>query len=135
MKAIEVRHEYLRIALNCNIVAAQIEAVASTTAGNIGINGAQLPETSWCRSLRLQNKDAVVGQLFDLLGALGVLRRRVVELEECVGVARDVSGFHRSQRDPAELELPNVGMSTVVVGRDGVRVLRSWRQPLHGSWC
>jgi type I restriction enzyme S subunit len=42
LRAPVVRHDYLRIALNSSCVRAQIDAVASTTAGNVGINGRQL---------------------------------------------------------------------------------------------
>ncbi|TEX45705.1 MAG: hypothetical protein B7C54_11670 [Acidimicrobiales bacterium mtb01] len=42
MKAIEVSHDYLRLALNSDVVRLQVERSAATTAGNIGINGAQL---------------------------------------------------------------------------------------------
>ncbi|MEU4778502.1 restriction endonuclease subunit S [Micromonospora sp. NPDC023633] len=42
MKAISVDHDFLAIALNSAGTRRQIEGVASTTAGNIGINGAQL---------------------------------------------------------------------------------------------
>ena len=80
MKAIEVRHDYLRIALNSDVVRAQIEAVASTTAGNIGINGAQL------QSLRipvppLAEQGRIVDKFFVLLGAADDLRVRLQQRE------------------------------------------------------
>ncbi|MFF0123791.1 hypothetical protein ACFYP7_31420 [Micromonospora arida] len=42
MRAISVRHDYLRVAMGSSAVRRQIEAVAATTAGNIGINGRQV---------------------------------------------------------------------------------------------
>ncbi|GGN19890.1 hypothetical protein GCM10011609_71240 [Lentzea pudingi] len=42
MRAITVSHAYLRHVLNSRYVRRQIEGVAATTAGNIGINGKQL---------------------------------------------------------------------------------------------
>ena len=42
LRAISTDHRYLMVAMNSPLVRAQIEDVASTTAGNIGINAAQL---------------------------------------------------------------------------------------------
>lgn len=42
MRAITVSHAYLRHVLNSQFVRRQIESVATTTAGNIGINGKQI---------------------------------------------------------------------------------------------
>ncbi|WP_436757882.1 restriction endonuclease subunit S [Streptosporangium sp. V21-05] len=42
MRAIIVSHSYLRHVINSRFVRGQIESVATTTAGNIGINGKQL---------------------------------------------------------------------------------------------
>ncbi|WP_162908304.1 hypothetical protein [Allorhizocola rhizosphaerae] len=42
LRALVVSHGYLRHVINSNFVRSQIESVAATTAGNIGINGKQL---------------------------------------------------------------------------------------------
>jgi type I restriction enzyme, S subunit len=74
LKAISVDHRFLMIALNSLGTRRQIEGVASTTAGNIGINGAQLqalhiPLPPLAEQRRISER---VGILFDLCTQLEI---------------------------------------------------------------
>jgi type I restriction enzyme, S subunit len=72
IKAISVDHRFLAVALNSTVTRQQIEGAASTTAGNIGINGAQfqalhIPLPPLAEQRRIAEK---VGLLFGLCSQL-----------------------------------------------------------------
>jgi type I restriction enzyme S subunit len=72
IKALSTDHRYLMIALNSPATRAQIEDAAATTAGNIGINGAQLqdlhlPVPPYAEQVRIADR---VGHLIRLCAEL-----------------------------------------------------------------
>lgn len=90
LRPLFVRPEYIRHVMCSKVVREQIESVATTTAGNIGINGSQL--RSWLIPIPpVTEQDRIIARVDELMGLLDRLEAARSARDEVRRVARDAA--------------------------------------------